>query len=130
MPTSNYPTLYLPHTHLYTYTYTYVWPTSPKHGTPPPTHTTLQPPKFTNILPPKYPLTQSYHTNDAFTPLDGQGKGNIAGSGVFNAPLAINIATKLLGFPNILRGELYTLLLAIEHTTKLTMDTSNLHLRP
>ena len=90
---------------------------------PHPTYITPLPPKITNILPLRYPPTQSYYMDGSFTPYDGQGNGNIVSSGIFNTPLAINIVAKLLSYPNILRAELYALLLAIEHTKKLTIDT-------
>jgi len=61
--------------------------------------------------------------NRPFTPFDGQREENITCSDIFNTPLSNNIHVKLLGYPNILRVELFALLLAIEDIKKLTMDT-------
>lgn len=45
---------------------------------------------------------------------DIDGSGNIAGSGVYNGPLQLQIAAKFPTYPNIFRAKLYALLLAIE----------------
>jgi hypothetical protein len=62
------------------------------------------------------PPTQFYYTDGSFTPLDGEGKGNIARAGVFNGPLQVNNVAHLPIYPNILKAKLYTLLIATEHT--------------
>jgi hypothetical protein len=80
-PSSNNPP-HLHHTHL------------PPLTTPPtqPANTPSLPPTVTLILLGLHlPPTQSYYTDGSFTPLDGIGKGNIAGAGVFNGPLQVNI---------------------------------------
>ena len=76
------------------YNRTYHPQKSPKHGTianlpsniSPHTNPLPLPPSITNILPLHFPPTQSYYTDTSFNPVDGEGNGNIASLGVFNAP--------------------------------------------
>ena len=81
------------------------------------------PSSITNIHFLRYPDAQSYYIEYSFKSLDNQGNENIAGVGVSNGPLQIHIAAKLLIYPNILKVELYALLLTIEHTKRNTPNT-------
>jgi hypothetical protein len=50
-------------------------------------------------------------------------KKNNVGAKFLIGPLQVNILACLPGYPNILRGELYTLLIAAEHTKTLSIYT-------
>ena len=54
---------------------------------------------------------------------DGDGNINLTRLGVFNGACQVNIVAKLSGYLSILKVEMYTLLLAIEHTQPLTTYT-------
>ena len=96
---TTYPTTPTPHTNR-----TYINIPKAWHTTQPPLPL---PPTVTSILPLLFPSAQSYYTDGSFTPLDGDGKGNIARAGVFNGPLQVDIVARLPGHPNILKAWVY-----------------------
>ena len=82
---------------------------------------------YKHIHPLKFPPQQSVYTDGSFIPptknAEGQIVGNTAGSGVYNPNNNTQIAKRLPGYQNILRAELYAILLAIKNIKITQTDT-------
>ena len=106
----------IPH---YNVKFSNAWKNAPKINTI--THnnttTTPLPTVYNHIHPLKYPPQQCIYTDGSFIPpsknSEGQIVGNTAGSGVYSPYKNIQILERLLEYPNILRVELNTILIAI-----------------
>jgi ribonuclease HI len=105
----------------HTIKFSHAWKTAPIVNIP---HTnnpinTPIPPIYACIYPLKFPPQQCVYTDGSFIPptknSEGQIVGNTAGSGVYIPNNNTQIAKRLPCYQNILRAELYALLLAIKN---------------